>query len=244
MGIKDFFKPKADSCMPDMNVSDEPIPLRDWSPYEFGVKIFVASDVSSAKQIAKSASEVQEQLVQQFKTDHPDTKLLMSVETFQDDCRHSTPWSESPRDITSQATRWHCYQTQTQYGNALNAMRGDTHANMIIMLGNRFDDNVNDVKAAAKALHDENGVRIFALPSASERENDPIVGKYTAVAESAGGLCLPLLPNETVDYGSMIREITQTVFAKVAGDDVALLPPPANDKTKQARVLLLEKLDM
>lgn len=245
-----------ESCKPDMNVTNEPIAVRDWSPCEFGVKFLVAEGDMQYEvvNIAKTVMQVQTELMQQFKENYPDTKLLMSIDTFMDNeerCRHATNWTDQPIDMLSQAQRWSCFQTNTLYGQAFDAMRNDAadHASMVIMIGSRFgndqrrnrsgapqEDSLETVKSKAKALFEQKDVRVFALPMPGGQ-----VDAYRQIAEAAGGVCQQA--SSQAEIGAFVREITQTVFAQVAGEDLKALPPPANDAQK-LRTLLLEKLDV
>jgi len=223
------------SCQPGMNVTDKPIPPRAFAPYEMGVKILVAQPPSGSQKIARAVMKVQEARAAQFEKDFPNTKVLMSLETFHDNCRHGTPWSDQPSDIGSAATRWRCFQTATRFREALRDIRTEGVADIVIMVGDRFSDDVAATQKEAAALFRENGTRIFALPSGADAEaND----SFKAVAESGHGLYLPLLPEDgqsETDYAALMKEVTQAVFFQMTGQQQAALPAPETQKAEELR---------
>ncbi|MCB1563812.1 MAG: hypothetical protein KDJ75_09585 [Alphaproteobacteria bacterium] len=167
-------------------------------------------------------TNVQEQLIEQFKKDLPKTKSKFSVGTFLDGCRHDTAWSEYPADIESTATRWHCYRSDTRYAEAFDLLeRDDGPVEVVIMIGDHFDDSLQQTIALAQKLHEVKGTRIFALTEASE--NSQVWRSLTQVSESAGGLALPM-PQED-EVGLVVREIVQSVIYGTLGLKKALPAP-------------------
>jgi hypothetical protein len=225
---------KAKSCTGEPNVLPGIKQLRKFQPYEYAVKLLVAGDLHEIRGLSKSVMRVQETLQEQFRKDLPKTQLLFSVGTFLDNCRHDTNWSSNPTDIGSQSTTWHCYETETMFHEALDAMRDDRQrADLVIMVGNRFDDNVNATARAAEALNRERGTRVFALSG-----NARAAQKYEQVAKAGGGLHLPL--NKGADeYRNLMHEITQVLLNKVTGRDLAALPVPKTKELGQVRLQLM-----
>lgn len=182
---------KKKSCMPNFNVTQEPLQPREWAPGEIGVKIYVASDVGSAQRTAGTVMKVQQELKATMRESHPDTRLMISVETFQDGCRHSTPWSDNPHDIGGSSTRWHCFQSRTQFHSAMQDLANESQkVDMIIMVGNHFDDDPSKVSEAAAALTHDTGAKIIALPTTSELTTTQ---NYEQVAKAGGGFSSNLL---------------------------------------------------
>lgn len=229
---------KSESCMPEFNVTDEPMRPRLLAPNEFATKIIVAGDLQQSKDTAKAVMQVQKELAMQVKKDFPDTKLLMSVETFLDDCRHSTDWSSKPADIGSTSTRWHCYQSNTRFNEAFDAMRkGEQHVDVVIIVGDRFNDNLEKTTMATQKQHDEKGTKFFAMPTTSE---ESVQRAYAKITENSGGLALPYFKDNS--YDDLVREITQATLFRTSGKSLDALPEPKSNAAKSIR-LQLEKLE-
>jgi hypothetical protein len=231
----------GDSCMPEYNVARgslyNPQEWNAMAPDTYGIKFIVAADVQKSRQVAVAVTKAQEYLLKQFKTDLADTKLYMNVETFQDGCRHSTGWSETSQDITSKSTRWHCYQTKTRISESFQEMQGEkTRANILIILGDRFDDDMRETLALAKKLHELHGTRIFAIPL-----NNDVSGAYKQLTAATNGVTLSgfSVGSRPEDIEALLKEITQAIIAEEIGNDLDALPAPASKQLAEVRNLLL-----
>ena len=225
---------KGDSCMPEYNVTDTPMLPIEFSPDSFATKIIVAGDLNQSKKVADSVMEVQKSLSNQVQSDFPDTKLLMSVETFLDNCRHSTDWSSNPSDINSKSTKWHCYQTETKFDEAIKAMINDKqNPDIVIIIGDSFDNELDKIVNAVEDMHKTVGTKFFALPTTSE---ETVKNSYEAITKASNGLCLPLLNDN--DYDLFVKEIVQATLFKKAGKSLDNLPALENDKAKNLRLTL------
>lgn len=235
---------EGESCTGEPNVTRTPVKPRAWAPHEFGVRIMVAGDLSQSRDVSKAVMKVQNELAEQFKKDYPDTKLVMCVDTFLDGCRHSTGWTDRPADIGSTATRWHCYQTETRFNEAFNAMSRshEKDADVVIMLGNRFDDNLKDTMDAAKKLMEEKKTRIFAIPNASA--SGDVKEAYKQIAHDAGGISMPIDFGRGAEkeYVTVVREVTQHTINKATGNTKDLTALPAPDETTRRLRLELKKV--
>lgn len=226
-----------DNCAPDLDVVPDPIQPRAWEPQDFAVKIMIAGDLSRIRSMSENVMDVQTSLMKQFEKDSPNTKLYFSVGTFLDGCRHDTDWTSNPADIGSNSTRWHCFQSNTQFCEAIDQLRLENQkANIVLLVGERFDDDLNATIAAARKLFEKRGTRVFCL--SGHEGNMP--GQYQEIAKAGGGVCLPRLNEhgDELDASMIVDEITQNVFARLSGKNPELLPLPASDEAKKIRALL------
>ncbi len=235
--LKGFFKKGErkgyESCMPEFNVTDTPLMPRVIAPDEFATKIIVAGGLNQSKATAKAVMQVQKELATLVKKDFADTKLLMSVETFLDGCRHSTDWSSKP---TNAGSEWHCDQSNTQFSEAFNAMRkGSQEVDVVIIIGDRFDDDFEKTMAETQGLYEERGTKFFAMPTTTEAS---VVRAYGGIAQSSGGLMIPHFTNGS--YGDLVKEIVQASLFKSSGKDLSALPAPDSDTAKDIRLMLKE----
>lgn len=231
-----------ESCVPDMDVIPDPIKPREWTPQDFGIKVLIAGNLDDVRKMSGSVMDIQTKMKEQFTRDHPGTEVLFSIGTYLDGCRHETGWSSNPTDIGATSTRWHCYQTDTMFHQSLHAMLHDgQEAKVVLLVGERFNDDVEKTVAAAKALRDERGTRIFCL---SGVEGKAAPDSFSKVAEAGDGLVFPRLTQNgrTADIDLLIQEIAQNVFCKVSGKSPDTLPAPANDKAREIRALLTHKM--
>ena len=244
-GNKDEQKPELkqewESCQPDKTVTRGVNRPRSWAPNEFGVKILVASSIDNAKQAAKEVMKVQQELQAQFRTDFPNTKLMMSLETYHDNerhqaCRHSAGWSENPIDMESGSTRWHCYTTNTQVAQSLRAMASGTEraANVIILVGNKLDENPQQVAQQAKILLEQKKTQIFTIPLPGTSQET--VEKFRTVGVEGGGMILEIPRNDrgVYDYAPVIREVAKHSMYKTSGRMKEYLALPAPDAATAA----------
>lgn len=234
----------ADSCTGEPNVYRSPVKAREWAPQEFGVRIFVAGNLNQSRKASSAVMKVQQELTEQFKKDFPDTKLVMCVDTFLDGCRHSTGWTDNPSDIGSISTRWHCYQSETRFNEAFDAMANGTQrdADVVLIVGDRFDDKLQETVAAARNLLEEKKTRIFAIADQSAK---PAVHQaYEQIAQQAGGIFMPinLGLNPEREYATLVREIAQHTLHQTTGRAKVALPAPQDETTQKLR-LALQKLD-
>lgn len=229
-------KQEWQSCQPDKTVVRGVSRPRGWAPNEFGVKILVASSIDNAKAAAQEVMKVQRELQAQFKTDFPGTKLLMSLETYHDGCRHATDWSDNPHDMGSGSTRWHCYTTDTQVAQSLRSMAsgGERPANVVIMVGNKLDENPKQVAQQAKLLLENKKTQIFTIPlPGSSRET---VAAFRTVGVEGGGMTLEVPRNDrgAYDYAPVIREVAKHSMYKTSGRLNEYLALPAPDAATAA----------
>lgn len=233
---KPELKPEWESCQPDKTVVRGVARPRGWAPNEFGVKILVASSIDNAKATAQEVMKVQRELQAQFKKDFPGTNLLMSLETYHDGCRHATDWSDNPHDMGSGSTRWHCYTTDTQVAQSLRAMASGTErsANIVIMVGNKLDENPKQVAQQAKFLLENKKAQIFTIPlPGSSRET---VAAFRTVGVEGGGMILEVPRNDrgVYDYAPVIREVAKHSMYKTSGRLNEYLALPAPDAATAA----------
>lgn len=225
---------KGDSCMPGFNVVvAQPEKWTPLAPDEYAAKFVVASNVNHSKETAGAVTHAQKTMLTRFGEELSDTKLLMNVETFQDDCRHQTGWSTKPRDIASTSTRWHCYQTNTRFHEALSELRqSDQKVNALFIIGDRFDDDLKRTVTEARALNKEKGTRIFALPLTTE---DSVNKAYKSLANATDGAYLPA-PDSQTGMRALIEEIVQVAISEEVSIE---LPPPANPQLRAVRKEIL-----
>lgn len=229
----------AESCTGEPNVTREIRRPKPWSPHGFNASIMVAGNLRRSRSTATAVMNVQRELARQFADKFPGTKLQMCVQTFLDDCRHSTGWSDRPEDIGSSSTRWHCYQTNTRFHEAFTELRNTDRPeeDIIILVGGRFDDDPALTAQAAKQLFEEKRIRIFCLP---DPDCTPEIREaFRLVAESAGGKLLDM-PQNLQDAEAVMQEIsTFSMFMKSGRQkEYIALPPPANSEAQKARRLL------
>ena len=238
-------KQSFDSCTGEPNVERTPAKPRAWAPNEFGVKIMVAGDLNRSRDMSRAVMKVQQELAEQFKKDYPDTKLVMCVDTFLDGCRHTTGWTDRPSDIGGTTTRWHCYQTETRFNEAFESMATSTDkdADVVLIVGNRFDDNLDETVKAAKKLMGQKKTRVFALPDANAPKN--VQESYKQISHQAGGVSMPLdftRGDAEKEYATVVREVTQHTIKKATGQTTDLTALPAPDETTRRLRLELKKL--
>lgn len=230
--IKEIFTGKdcCHGCRTDTNVTRIYKP-QAWAPREFGVKLIVAGNLRQSQEVSTAVMNVQREMATLFKKDFPDTKLLLSVDTFLDGARKTTGWSENPQDIGGIAGRWHCYQTDTRFAEAFDAMgRGDEQTPHVVMIfGNRFDDNPQMVAQTAKTLFETRGTQVYALPDPGAREN--VANAYALLTQNAGGMVLDIpRSNRQEDYAPIVSEVAKHSMYKASGQQskYLALPEPAN----------------
>ncbi len=232
------------SCTGEDNVLPEPVFPPEWAPHELGIKIVVAGDLSDSREVGRAVMRLQEELRTKFARDFSSTKPKFCVETFLDGCRHSTGWSDNHGDILSRTTRWHCFQTSTHFNEAFREMRQSAaqDAHIVIMVGNRFDDNLADTVKAARALFTERKTRVYALPMATASQT--VAESYKQIAQSGGGLSIPLLDFNARerDYAQIVGELaTHALYATAgASEKYRALPAPAEDAARRTRQHLLD----
>lgn len=227
----------GDACMPGMNVIPDPITPRDWSPRDFGVKIMVSGNLHDIRRMSRSVMDVQTGMKDQFAKDHPDTNVLFSVCTFLDGCRHDTGWSANPADIGSSSTRWHCHQSNTLFREALDEMRLESQsANIVLLVGERFNDDLAKTIESAAKLYKDRGTRVFCITGKEGEASEP----FLKIAEAGHGMCLPRLDENgrELDQAMLVHEITQNIFSQITGKDPELLPAPESEAAKKIRLML------
>ncbi len=228
---------KPDSCMPEYNVTDEPMrPLSAVKGGALAIKVIAATNLRSSKETAKIVMSVQEEIAAQAKKGH--IRVVVSVEAFLDGCKHATPWSSKPADVGSASTRWHCYQSETMFVDSFADLASEK-VDVVIIVGNRFDDDLYDAVIAAKRLHKSCGTKLFAVPTTS----DVFVNEsYKKIANEAGGLSLPCLVDDGDDYdyecGEIMREIMQLTLLRKTGNSLDALPDPKSKGAKEIRGFL------
>lgn len=118
----------------------------------------------------------------------------------------------------------------------------DKDADVVIMLGNRFDDNLTQTIDAARKLMQEKKTRIFAIPNASASAD--VKEAYKQIAYDAGGVSIPVDFGRGAEkeYATIVREVTNHTISKVTGapQDLNALPAP-DETTRRLRLALQRK---
>ena len=141
------------------------------------VEIMVTGNVSRVAVVRNALLDLQNQLFRQAGNNN----LELRVTAFLDGCRHTTPWSRSSIDAGNSTTRWHCFQGETRYAEALAYSAGESDPiDAIVIFGNRFDDNLPHVLGIADRLQ-KRGTRIYAFHLGGR-------GHSRRAYEEAGGL--------------------------------------------------------
>ncbi len=144
-------------------------------------------------------------------------------------CRHSTAWSREPADPGASTTVWECLvegladeRGQTLFAQAFRESLS-SHANHIVVFGDRFDDGVLFLNAAIHAFR-QHGVRVstFYLGDDFNGRN-----MYRFLAASTGGLFMHLSAQRSLDA------VLPIVAAFACGDRARLAAlPPATPEAK------------
>lgn len=240
MGLKDFFRrssrastqPEEEriSCTGKSNVLPPPPNLPTaWQPLATSFEVIVTGDLGRTREVAEAVMRMQEHVQKEA----GGREVQMRVSSCLDGCLHQTPWSTDPTDIGSRSTRWHCHQGASRFGDALQNTLDDRSipATTILIIGDRFDENLSEVKAVASQLHQEKGTKIIAIPV-----NGNVDYEYKEIAEAGGGGAVPLSSSELGrNLNPILEEITRALFKPKA--EVAALPPPSR-AAGQVRALL------
>ena len=212
-------KPKPDIFRPDAA----------WQP-KFAsrrVELMITGTLSRVAYVRSSVTALQTQL---FQSTLREKQLELRVTAFLDGCRHSTPWSTSPVDVGANTQRWHCYQGQTLFAQALEQSSKEEMIDAIIIYGDRFDDNLNTTIKQAEKLRAQ-GTRIFAFHVGA---NAASRNAYERVADHTGGVCLQLTDDKS--FGEVMPVITDYLFRREQA--LVALPAPSNPDVK----LLVDRL--
>jgi hypothetical protein len=81
------------------------------------VEIMMSGPLRRVGVVRQSLDDLQRQLFSDARRNGDN--LQLRVTAFLDGCRHTTPWSNRPIDAGSATNRWHCFEGQTLFAQAL-----------------------------------------------------------------------------------------------------------------------------
>ncbi|HUY68815.1 MAG TPA: hypothetical protein VMV79_05895 [Alphaproteobacteria bacterium] len=195
----------------------------EWQPKNATrrVEVMVTGHLGRVGVVRDTVSDLQDQL---FGKVIGSGQLELRVTAFLDGCRHSTPWSNSPIDVGSSTTRWHCFQDRTRYAEALEHSSNEDPIDAIIMYGNRFDDDLQQALRLADRLR-ERGTRIYAFHVGNDEGSR---NAYEQLAERTGGISLQLTDERA--FAQVMPIITDYLFRKE--EALLALPAPKDPNVK------------
>jgi hypothetical protein len=185
------------------------------------VEIMVTGTVGRVAVVRNALLDLQSQLFRQAGSNN----LELRVTAFLDGCRHTTPWSRSPIDAGNSTTRWHCFQGETRYAEALAYSADESDPiDGIVIFGNRFDDNLPHVLGIADRLQ-KRGTRLYAFHLGgrghSRRASEQL-------ASCTGGAFVQLTDQQA--FARVMPVIAAYVLRPV--EALQALPPPRDADTK------------
>jgi hypothetical protein len=185
------------------------------------VEIMVTGSVSRVAVVRNALLDLQSQLFRQA----GDNNLELRVTAFLDGCRHTTPWSRSSINAGNSTTRWHCFQGETRYAEALAYSADESDPiDAIVVFGNRFDDNLPHVLGIADRLQ-KRGTRIYAFHLGGRGHSRRA---YEQLAACTGGAFVQLTDQQA--FARVMPVIAAYVLRPV--EALQTLPSPRDVDTK------------
>jgi len=194
------------------------------------VEFMISGALSRVGLVRQSLDQLQGQLLRSG-----GDKLQLRVTAFLDGCRHMTPWSQSPVDVGASTTRWHCFEGQTLFAQALQFSYGERdRIDAIIIFGDRFDDALPQALTVAARLR-ARGTRIFAFHVGRNRASR---SAYDQLAQHNGGVfvqltnerafarVLPVITDYLFRPAETLRALPHDADARALVDQLKALPAP------------------
>ncbi len=148
------------------------------------VELMVSGALSRVGLVRQSLDQLQGQLLR-----GGGDSLMLRMTAFLDGCRHTTEWSNRPIDVSDSAQRWHCFQGETRFAQALQwSLDERDRIDAIVMFGDRFDDAPLQTFEIAKRLG-ERGTKIFAFHVGGKRNSRMA---FERLAHYSGGVFVQL----------------------------------------------------
>jgi hypothetical protein len=186
-------------------------------PAQRKAEIMIAGPLNRVRVVRDSLDHLQRQLLHEASRNGD--SLQLRVTAFLDGCRHTTPWSTSPIDAGDNTRRWHCFQGQTRYAEALQYSYDERERiDAIVMFGDRFDDEPLETLAIAGRLR-ERGTKIFAFHVGKDRGAR---FAYEQLAQHNGGVFVPLTGEPA--FARVLPVIAGYLFRPA--ETLRALPPP------------------
>jgi len=192
------------------------------------VEIVVTGDPERVQRLGSVLTRVQREL-----TSNPNQTVDMRVTAFMDDCLHSTGWSTTPHDIRSELDGWHCYESETRLAQAFRATAAEHgrrgKIDSIILVANRLDEPVNEVRQAASSLNKLS----IALHALVLKPQQALLNSYKQIVAVAKGHAVPI--NTLKGVGEAMPMLMYSMFPNFR---MQALPAPDDPGAKQLRLLL------
>ena len=200
----------------------------DWQPASDRrrVEIMITGDPSRVKDVAGAVDKLQEQI---FHGSLGPGKVEIRLTGFLDGkCTHTSGWSDTPQNAASQARRWQCYESRTQFAEAF-ARSSTDMVDAIVIVGHKFDDNMREALRQADVLKKQ-GVRIFCFHVGDDPKS---LAAFEQLSARTNGVCLQLTDKSSVEH------VMPVLMAHLRGDDqmLAALAPNHPDAVRLLHML-------
>lgn len=200
-------------------------------PAQRKAEIMISGPLNRVGVVRQSLDHLQRQLLSE--ASRSGDNLQLRVTAFLDGCRHTTPWSNRPVDAGASTNRWHCFQGQTLFAQALQySLNERERIDAIVMFGDRFDDEPLQTLEIAGRLR-ERGTKIFAFHVGKDRGSR---FAYEQLAQQGGGVSVQLTGEKA--FARVLPVIAGYLFRPA--ETLRALPPP-NDVDVRA---LLDRLKL
>lgn len=192
-------------------------------------EIMISGPLSRVGTVRQSLDDLQRRLLSEASRNGDN--LQLRVTAFLDGCRHTTDWSNRPIDAGASTNRWHCFEGETLFAQALQHSYSERERiDAIVIFGNRFDDAPLPTMAIAGRLR-ERGTKIFAFHVGDDRKSR---FAYEQLALHGGGVSVQLTDERA--FARVLPVISDYLFRPA--ETLRALPPP-NDVDVRA---LLERI--
>jgi hypothetical protein len=212
-------------------LSDEILPQ---GRQDMRVALITTGNPDQARSLGRSMVTIQQSLVAQ--NQRYDGQVSMCVISFLDGRIRRTGYSAEPRTLGQDLSNWECHITNTSFAATFSDLaRGakDQRPDVVIVLGNRFNDEFGETQKAAQRLH-KLGTRVFTIflgnPNRQDQGTDQVAAAYRAIADASGGCSLEL---NNINNPQQVSEFLAPIVAHVGGDTRTLRKLTSNPKNKQ-----------